>query len=316
VPARDWFAGEPFALGIAGGLSTPAAARLLAEADCVVAVGASLDAMTTRFGALFESATIIRISGPDRAAGRVDIQLTGDARACLRAWLSLLDAERSSPTAGYRSDRVAALLRDAQREDDDEAEVEAGLLDPAAVVRAIDEMVPQHAIIANSIGHYWWFPMTGFARRRPDSYLTPYEFGVMGQAFPVATGAAFATQRPVVVLEGDGGFATNIQELETVAREHADLFLVVMNDGAYGAEVEFLRRNGRSPELAIYGYIDICAVAEAFGVANARVNSIDELRRAYAGKKSGEALVVDVRIPAAYIPRRLEAVVRSRSEAA
>lgn len=307
LPARDWFAGESFALGIAGGLSTPLAVELLGAADCVLAVGASLDPMTTRFGTLFPQATVVRIS--DDAAGvPVDVEVTADARLTLRRLLEELAGDAVRP--GYRSDGVAAALL--SQEPPEEADVGDGLVDPTAVVRVVGEIAPDDAILFNSIGHYWWFPMTGFGGRRPDSYVTPYEFGVMGQAFPVAIGASFATDRPLIVLEGDGGLATNLQELETVAREGVDLFMLVLNDGAYGAEVDFLERHGRSVELATYGRIDVVAVAEALGVPARRVHSAEELRAVYAEKGDGEALVVDVPIPSAFIPSRLKSIVHTR----
>jgi acetolactate synthase I/II/III large subunit len=50
--ANGLFEGDPFALGIAGGFSSPLAARLLREADAVVAFGAALNQWTTRHGTL------------------------------------------------------------------------------------------------------------------------------------------------------------------------------------------------------------------------------------------------------------------------
>src|SRR6188472_1864796 len=46
--ANGLFAGDPFDLGIAGGFATPLAARLLGEADVVLAFGAALNQWTTR----------------------------------------------------------------------------------------------------------------------------------------------------------------------------------------------------------------------------------------------------------------------------
>src|SRR4051794_3757761 len=48
--ANGLFAQDPFAVGISGGFATPTAQRLLAEADVIVAFGASLNAWTTRHG--------------------------------------------------------------------------------------------------------------------------------------------------------------------------------------------------------------------------------------------------------------------------
>ena len=50
--ANGLFAGDPFDLGISGGFATPLAARLLGEADVVLAFGAALNQWTTGHGTL------------------------------------------------------------------------------------------------------------------------------------------------------------------------------------------------------------------------------------------------------------------------
>src|SRR5919201_4891418 len=57
--ANGLFAGDPFALGIAGGFASPLATRLLREADAVFAFGASLNVWTTRHGALIGPETTV-----------------------------------------------------------------------------------------------------------------------------------------------------------------------------------------------------------------------------------------------------------------
>ena len=60
--ANGLFADDPFAVGISGGFATPTGQRLLAEADVIVAFGASLNIWTTRHGAL--------VAERDRGPGR------------------------------------------------------------------------------------------------------------------------------------------------------------------------------------------------------------------------------------------------------
>src|SRR4051812_11764755 len=57
--ANGLFAGDPFALGISGGFSSPTAQRLLAEADLIVAFGAALNQWTTRHGALVADTAVV-----------------------------------------------------------------------------------------------------------------------------------------------------------------------------------------------------------------------------------------------------------------
>ena len=67
--ANGLFAGDPFAVGISGGFATPLGQRLLAEADVIVAFGASLNVWTTRHGALVADAHA-RAGRPRRGGDR------------------------------------------------------------------------------------------------------------------------------------------------------------------------------------------------------------------------------------------------------
>src|SRR5438034_8018227 len=78
------FAGNPWNLGISGGFATATAARLLREADVVLAVGASLNMWTTRHGELIgPEARVAQIDVDRHAIGAhrpVDLAVIADAR--------------------------------------------------------------------------------------------------------------------------------------------------------------------------------------------------------------------------------------------
>src|SRR5262249_26659125 len=88
------FAGGPYGLGGSCGLAPPTAARLLQDADVVLAVGASLNSWTTRHGTLFASdATVVQVDLDEEAIGahrRVDLGLVGDARVTAEALVAAL----------------------------------------------------------------------------------------------------------------------------------------------------------------------------------------------------------------------------------
>jgi thiamine pyrophosphate-dependent acetolactate synthase large subunit-like protein len=96
LPANGWFTGHPFAVGIAGGFSSEVGRRLLGEADCVVAFGASLNHFTSRGGGLFSpDATIVHVDVDPQAIGRyapVAIGVLGDAGAVARGLRERLPA--------------------------------------------------------------------------------------------------------------------------------------------------------------------------------------------------------------------------------
>src|SRR5690606_7195284 len=59
--AKGYLDADPHCLGIAGSFADWRARRLMAEADCVLAVGASLNAYTLAEGQLFPQARLVQI---------------------------------------------------------------------------------------------------------------------------------------------------------------------------------------------------------------------------------------------------------------
>ena len=92
--ANGLFADDPFALGIAGGFSSPTAARLLAESDVIVSFGAALNQWTTRHGTLIApDARVAQVDLDADAIGAhrpIEIGVVGDARETAEALLAAL----------------------------------------------------------------------------------------------------------------------------------------------------------------------------------------------------------------------------------
>jgi thiamine pyrophosphate-dependent acetolactate synthase large subunit-like protein len=111
--ANGLFAGNPFALGISGGFASPVAARLLGQADLVVAAGASLNMWTTRHGALVgPGAKVVQIDTDVDAIGAhrpVDLGLVSDVAATAEALVAAL-RDKGHANTGFRTDETAAAI--------------------------------------------------------------------------------------------------------------------------------------------------------------------------------------------------------------
>jgi thiamine pyrophosphate-dependent acetolactate synthase large subunit-like protein len=147
--ANGLFAGDPYDLGISGGFATPTAARLLQDADVVLAVGASLNAWTTRHGTLFApDATVVQVDVDAEAIGahrNVDLGLVGDARFTAEALVAALDA---SAPCKPRSGHARSATSDSASDDARAAAPDAAHSDPAAPLEPLAEVDPTHAIAA------------------------------------------------------------------------------------------------------------------------------------------------------------------------
>jgi acetolactate synthase-1/2/3 large subunit len=115
---------------------------------------------------------------------------------------------------------------------------------------------------------------------RPRSYLSSGYQGTLGSGFPTALGAKVANpEKPVLSINGDGGFMFNVQELATAVQHGIDVVTVVFNDGAFG-NVKRMQEDdydGRviASELRNPDFIRL---AESFGVHAARAGTPQALR--------------------------------------
>jgi len=79
---------------------------------------------------------------------------------------------------------------------------------------------------------------------------------------------------------GDGGFAMNMNELETAVREGAHPIAIVFDNLRYGTIEMHQRRRGGQPVATDLGPIDFAAVATACGALGLRVTRQDEFEPA------------------------------------
>lgn len=297
--AKNWLNDQPFHAGIAGGYGTRTARELLAGADCILAVGATLSPYTTDRGALIRGARVIRLDArpehPDGSGRMADCYLEADARRGLELLDELLE-RRSVTSVGYRIDEVRARLESAF-DDPAEFELEPGTVDPREACLALDEEMPGEVGLVLGSGQQVRFAT--MLLRRPRPYVVAqHHFGCIGQGLTTAMGAVVATgKRPAFVVEGDAGLMMHLAEFETAVRYDLPVFVAVMNDQALGAEYHKSVAVGLDPRLTRISTPDLGAVGIALGGRGALVRSVDDLRTAAAEFVASPApTLVDVRI--------------------
>jgi acetolactate synthase-1/2/3 large subunit len=105
----------------------------------------------------------------------------------------------------------------------------------------------------------------------------------MGFGIAASIGISLASGRSrTICVDGDGGFQMNIQELATVAHHKLPLKFFVLNNGGY-ASIRASQANyfggpniGCTHETGMT-LPDVCAVANAYGLATARIEDQTDL---------------------------------------
>lgn len=106
--------------------------------------------------------------------------------------------------------------------------------------------------------------------------------GTMGYALPAAIGSYYASRKPVVCFNGDGGIQMNIQELQFLAREQLPITVVILNNHALGMirgfqEANFEANYTQTIEGTGYAVPDFEKIAYAYGMNYKKVLYIDDL---------------------------------------
>ncbi len=298
INARGLFHGDTFDAGVAGGFAGRAAAALFRDADLVISFGTSMDRFVTRRGALFPGAAFVQVDtrppGPMASGAHADCYVQGDAGVVATALRAGLPPEPDR--RGYRNDEVAGLL--AGPVDPLVVELEEGRVDPRALCAELDDLLPENCgWVSGNSGHFWAFPIMHMPRWRHPMLYASY-FGAIGYGLPVGLGVALGNAgNPVVVFEGDGGAMMHVQALETAAIYGAPMLVVVLNDGALGAEYHNMVAEGYEPELSLTPDLDLAALARQLGCRGARLTDLNHLPDLVSQFLTGEGpMLIDARV--------------------
>lgn len=105
--------------------------------------------------------------------------------------------------------------------------------------------------------------------------------GSMGFGLPAAIGAAVASGRRTICVDGDGGFQMNIQELATVERLQLPIkFFIVNNDGyasIRASQTGYFKRLVGADRTSGVTLPDLGKVARAYGLPFVRISGKDHL---------------------------------------
>jgi len=295
LPAKGLFHDQSFCLGVAGGYASEAAKIIFSESDLIISIGARLAAHTFDGGNLTPNASVIHIDidPHEFVQGRkaADLMIASDARLgahALRNALLQVTADNNiniqqptlAPPTGWRTEKMRQrTLAALALPDTDTHGTADGLLHPMAVVKKLSQIIPAHCHIVNTSGHCAYY--TAQMNKHPQSHYTVIrDFGAIGNGTSFAMGIAAAhSDRPVVLLDGDGSALMNIQELETIARHAMNILIVVLNDGAYGSEVHKLRSDGVNVAGSVFGRADFSGIGDGFGLVGKTFTCLDGLQQ-------------------------------------
>jgi acetolactate synthase I/II/III large subunit len=261
---------DPLAQNILGGM------ELLREADVIFAVGTRfVDPATAKWGVGTDHTIIQMDIDPEEIARNtpVSVGVEADAKAGLAALADLV--EREGPARPARSAELEELKRGV-------AERARAVGPQAEYALAIREALPDDGIFVSEMTQVGYWANFAFPVYEPMTYVTPGYQGTLGFGFPTSLGAKIAhPDRPVVSINGDGGFGFCLNELSTMALHGIASIAIVFTDNAFGnvRRIQQEQFGGRTIASDLKNP-DFLKLAEAFGVAGRHADRPEKLRTA------------------------------------
>lgn len=217
---------------------------ILQQSDFVLAVGTRLGLQQTGFnwqqfvpkGDLAQ----VDIDPAELAKGhpRVRYPILGEANDFLKRFLAAATRKHSDWLAYGRE------IRDGIQAIEPANQTAEGYLSPFVfATRLSDLCTPDDVIIPCSSGGAFTTMMQSFRQKSGQTIVTNKGLASMGYGLSGAIGAAFANpEKRVVLVEGDGGFSQNLQEIGTAAINRLNLKMFIFDDSGY-ASIRMTQRN-------------------------------------------------------------------------
>ncbi|MFC6644714.1 thiamine pyrophosphate-binding protein [Granulicella cerasi] len=165
------------------------------------------------------------------------------------------------------------------------------------------ESMPQDKIVSGSSGAGIEIFLLACPTRNGQRLFHTAGLGSMGYGLPMAIAVSLGSERQrTILVDGDGGFQFNIQELETVRRLNLPLKIFVLNNGGYASirasqEAYFGQPQlGASRETGIT-VPDLTKVANSYGIPAVTIHDQTRLRLEVQRALALEGpVVIDVRV--------------------
>jgi len=210
---------------------------LLQQADLIVALGTRLSLQQTGFNwqGFAPVGEVVQVDCDrtelEKGHPRVALPICGDANVVLKAIAKSNAGDHSAWVDYCREVRAALPLVEPVNNSGE------GYLSPFDFAEKLSGLTTSDdLIIPCSSGSAFTVMMQTFAQKQGQRVVTNKGLASMGYGLSGAIGAAFAGRgRRTILVEGDGGFIQNLQELGTVNANNLNLKIFVFDDHGYAS---------------------------------------------------------------------------------
>lgn len=210
---------------------------ILQQADLIIVVGSRLGLQQTgfnwqNFGPLADIVHVdIDVAELNRANLQTKFKYRSDANQFLRSFLKVPEETRYEEWMEF-----SKLVKKALPLSEPSNSHHQGFWNPYEFMTLLsDTLLESDSIIPSSSGGAETVTMQALRQIDGNTVITDKGLASMGYGLAGAIGAAFKSGGRVIHIEGDGGFAQNLQELGTVAKNNLQIKTFIFCNSGYAS---------------------------------------------------------------------------------
>ena len=174
-------------------------------------------------------------------------------------------------------------------------------LKPQAAIKRILERFPDDIVASDAGSHTTWTTLLKKSQK-PRQLLFSGAMAPMGYGLPAAIGASFATGERVIVINGDGDFQMNLQELATVKENDLDIIIFILNNSEFSIIRQWQEMfYDMDPYQVSLKNPDFVKLASSYGIDAVRVDNLSDLELVLDKDLAGP-LVIEVIVESEDVP--------------
>ena len=168
------------------------------------------------------------------------------------------------------------------------------------LVQHFTELMPEKAFLTLDVGNNLIYGEQSAVIKSGTRVYESAGLGSMGYSIPAALGIAAGTNVPTYVITGDGGAQMNSQELNTIAKLHLPVKILVLNNHVLGHIILFqdhyldCRRTATTEVGNDYYSCDFTKLGTAYGIRSFKIGKIEELDQFADALIDSEPLLIEV----------------------
>lgn len=155
--------------------------------------------------------------------------------------------------------------------------------EPHYLINLLSKKIHEKCNYTVDVGQHQLWTAQSIVLKENQKIFMSSGHGSMGYSLPAAIGVYYASNLPVISINGDGGIQMNIQELQCINKNKLPITVVVMNNNSLGMIRQFQEANFNenyinTTEKSGYSHPNYKKIAEAYNIRYYSIKSIEDIK--------------------------------------